>query len=81
MVRSTTISVWRADHECTLVCRRLLAESALKQLDLEVAEKAYVMSRNYAGIQFVKRLKMLEVSRNGGVAHLLVQHTHVTQDF
>ncbi len=41
--------------------RRLLAEAALKQLDLEMAEKAYVMSRNYAGIQFVKRLKMLDV--------------------
>ena len=43
-------------------CRRLLAEAALEKLELEVAEKAFVHSRDYQGIQFVKRLKKLDVS-------------------
>ena len=44
------------------VFRKLLAEAALEKLDLEVAEKAFVMSKNYQGIYFVKRLKKLDVS-------------------
>lgn len=44
------------------VCRRLLAEAALEKLELEVAEKAFVHSKDYQGIQFVKRLKKLDVS-------------------
>ena len=44
------------------VNRRLLAEAALEKLELEVAEKAFVHSRDYQGIQFVKRLKKLDVS-------------------
>lgn len=47
-------------HAC--MCRRLLAESALGKLELEVAEKAFVKSKDYPGIQLVKRLKRLEVS-------------------
>ena len=43
-------------------CRRLLAEAALEKLELEVAEKAFVYSRDYQGIQLVKRLKKLDVS-------------------
>ena len=43
------------------VCRRLLAEAALEKLELEVAEKAFVHSKDYQGIQFVKRLKKLDV--------------------
>ena len=42
--------------------RRLLAEAALEKLELEVAEKAFVHSKDYQGIQFVKRLKKLDVS-------------------
>lgn len=42
--------------------RRLLAESSLESLELEMAEKAFVRSGDYQGIQFVKRLKKLDVS-------------------
>eukprot|EP00736_Rhodelphis_marinus_P014135 Rmarinus@m.4538 len=38
---------------------RLVAESALAQLDFGVADKAFVSCQDYQGIQFVKRLKML----------------------
>ena len=41
--------------------RRLLAESSLDKLELDMAEKAFVRSSDYQGIQFVKRLKMLDV--------------------
>ena len=44
-------------------CRRLLAEAALEKLELEVAEKAFVHSKDYQGIQFVKKLKKLDVSK------------------
>ena len=40
-----------------------MAEAALEKLELEVAEKAFVHSKDYQGIQFVKRLKKLDVSR------------------
>mmetsp|Transcript_10684 Transcript_10684/g.30908 ORF Transcript_10684/g.30908 Transcript_10684/m.30908 type:complete len:1031 (+) Transcript_10684:210-3302(+) len=39
---------------------RLLAEAALDQLELSVAEKAFVRYEEYQGIQFVKRLRMLD---------------------
>ena len=42
--------------------RRLLAESSLERLDLEVAEKAFVRCQDYQGIKFVKRLTKLDVS-------------------
>ena len=42
--------------------RRLLAESSLETLDLEMAEKAFVRCGDYQGIHFVKRLKKLDVS-------------------
>ena len=42
--------------------RRLLAESALEKLDLEVAEKAFVKCQDYQGIKFVKKLNKLDVS-------------------
>ncbi len=38
---------------------QLLAEAALKQLNFSVADKAFVMCKDYQGIQFVKRLKLL----------------------
>lgn len=41
--------------------RRLLAESALEQLNLKVAETAFVKCRDYQGIEFVKRLGNLQV--------------------
>jgi hypothetical protein len=41
--------------------RRLLAESALEQLNLKVAEQAFVRCRDYQGIEFVKRLGNLQV--------------------
>jgi len=39
---------------------RLLAESALDQVNLPVAEKAFVKYEDYVGIQFIKRLKLLD---------------------
>lgn len=42
--------------------RRLLAESSLERLDLEMAEKAFVRCQDYQGIKFVKRLIKLDVS-------------------
>lgn len=39
---------------------RLLAESSLEKLELEMAEKAFVRSRDYRGIKFVKRLRKLD---------------------
>jgi hypothetical protein len=41
--------------------RRLLAESALEQLNLKVAETAFVKCKDYQGIEFVKRLGNLQV--------------------
>ena len=38
---------------------RLLAETALEQLNFTIADKAFVHCRDYQGIQFVKRLKLL----------------------
>lgn len=38
-----------------------MAESTLGDLDLEMAEKAFVHSKDFQGIQFVKRLKKLDV--------------------
>ena len=40
--------------------RKLLADSALEQLQLEMAERAFVRCQNYEGIQFVKRLNKLD---------------------
>lgn len=39
---------------------RLLAEAALDQLDFTVAEKAFVRFEDYQGLQFVKRLRLLD---------------------
>ena len=39
---------------------RLLAEHSLEKLDLVVADKAFVRCADYHGIQFVKRLQMLD---------------------
>lgn len=44
------------------IYRRLLAEFSLEHLDLEMAEKAFVRCSDYQGIQFVKRLKLLDSS-------------------
>ena len=38
---------------------RILAESALEQLNFLIADKAFVHCADYQGIQFVKRLKLL----------------------
>ncbi|CAG2226168.1 IFT121 [Mytilus edulis] len=40
--------------------KRLLAESALEQLNLKVAEQAFVRCKDYQGIEFVKRLGNLQ---------------------
>lgn len=37
-------------------CRRLLAEAAVKKLDLPTAEAAFVRCSDYSGIQLVKKL-------------------------
>ena len=42
---------------------RLLAEYSLSNLDLKIAEKAFVRYLDYQGIQFVKSLHKLDVSR------------------
>jgi len=39
---------------------RLLAETALEKLDFNMADKAFVMCSDYQGIQFVKRLRVLD---------------------
>lgn len=39
---------------------RLLAETALEELDFIVAEKAFIKCVDYQGIQFVKRLRRLD---------------------
>jgi len=46
---------------CVFVSRRLLAESSLERLELEVADKAFVRCQDYQGIRFVKRLAKLDV--------------------
>ncbi|VDN58829.1 unnamed protein product [Dracunculus medinensis] len=38
----------------------LLAEVALNQLNLETAEHAFVMLKDYGGIQFIKRIKAIQ---------------------
>lgn len=40
---------------------RLLAESALEQLNLKIAEQAFVRCKDFQGIEFVKRLGNLQV--------------------
>jgi WD repeat-containing protein 35 len=39
---------------------KLLAEASLEQLELELAEKAFVRCKDFAGIQFVKKLHHLD---------------------
>lgn len=39
---------------------RLLAENALRTLDFTMAEKAFVKSGDYQGIQMVKRVKLMK---------------------
>ncbi|XP_062523267.1 WD repeat-containing protein 35-like, partial [Corticium candelabrum] len=39
---------------------RLLAETALERLELDIADKAFVRCQDYQGIQFIKRLKRLD---------------------
>ena len=39
---------------------RLVAEAALERLDFSVADKAFVQCSDYQGIQFVKKLKMIQ---------------------
>lgn len=38
---------------------RLLAEAALKELNLTTAESAFIRSNNYAGIIFIKKLQSI----------------------
>jgi len=40
----------------------ILAEAALEQLNLEVAETAFVKCKDYPGIEFTKKLGNLQVS-------------------
>eukprot|EP00053_Salpingoeca_punica_P010039 m.90373 g.90373 ORF g.90373 m.90373 type:complete len:1153 (-) comp15261_c1_seq1:288-3746(-) len=42
---------------------RLLAEAALAKLDFDIADKAFVRSRDYQGVQIVKRLRKLDDER------------------
>jgi WD repeat-containing protein 35 len=59
----TSRTNYKVFKSCTIIyvqiCflqRRLLAEAAVKQLDLPTAEAAFVRCSDYPGIQFVKRL-------------------------
>ena len=64
---------------CFCFCiRRLLAESALEQLNLKVAETAFVKCRDYQGIEFVKRLGNLQVL---SVCVYLMQDLNDYQEF
>ena len=40
---------------------KLLGEAGLRRLDFQYAEKGFVQCKDYPGIQFVKRLKLLDV--------------------
>ena len=60
MIFFFTVACYRYMYLC--YCRRLLAESSLERLELEVAEKAFVRCQDYQGIKFVKRLAKLDVS-------------------
>ena len=42
------------------IFRRLLAEAALDQLDLQTAEAAFVRCKDYPGIQFTKQLENVQ---------------------
>ena len=53
-----------ASAVCIYSLRRCsFADKALDRLDFLVAEQAFVRSRDYQGIDFVKRLKVLGVCR------------------
>ena len=41
--------------------RALLAESALNRMNIATAEHAYVMLKDYAGIQFCKKIQEIQV--------------------
>jgi len=54
---------------------RLFAETALEQLELAWAEKAFVRYEDYQGIQFVKRLKLLDDKvKQKAEVHAYFQH-------
>lgn len=57
--------------------RKLLGESALEKLELDMAEKAFVKSKDYQGIYFVKRLKKLNVC----LYTCIHMHTHAHNTF
>jgi WD repeat-containing protein 35 len=42
---------------------RLIAEAALEELDFAIADQAFVACEDYQGIQFVKRLRLLDDSK------------------
>lgn len=46
------------------IIRSLLAEVALNKADLPTAEHAYVMLKDYGGLQFCKRVSQIEVLYN-----------------
>ena len=66
--------LWFRRINCLILCvcpvRRLLAEAALENLDLKMAEQAFVRCRDFQGIEFVKRLGNLqsETMRSAEVA-------------
>ena len=52
--------IFNKDEQYILSSRRLLAESALEQLNLKVADQAFVRCKDFQGIEFVKRLGNLQ---------------------
>eukprot|EP01105_Mastigella_eilhardi_P009634 TRINITY_DN2268_c0_g1_i1.p1 TRINITY_DN2268_c0_g1~~TRINITY_DN2268_c0_g1_i1.p1 ORF type:complete len:779 (-),score=235.82 TRINITY_DN2268_c0_g1_i1:3400-5388(-) len=49
---------------------KMLAEAALNRLDFQYAEKGFVRCKDYRGIYFVKRLRILDVRGTGLMPHL-----------
>ena len=56
---------------------RMLAEAALEQLNLVIADKGFVRCRDYQGIQFVKRLRKLDDKKKQKAEIAAYVTTHV----
>lgn len=62
LLRSLVLMVQAFNSHCYYYwCRTLTAESALNQLNFEIAERCYVKCEQYPSIQFVKKISKLDV--------------------
>lgn len=46
-------------HPIFICCRKLFAEAALKDLDLAMAEFAFIKSQNYPGILLINKVRKI----------------------